>query len=154
MQHLFFPQGVIIIGVSADPKNLGRNIVENLDRFSYKGEIYLVGQKRSRLGDRPIYDRIEDVPGRPELAVILTPARSIPEIIDVCGRRGIRWAVIESGGFSEYSKDGGQIEKQLVRIARQYGIRFVGPNCIGIMNLDNGMVLPFALMDPSMTRKG
>jgi acetyltransferase len=154
MHHLFFPQSVIIIGVSADPKNLGRNIVENLDRFSYKGEIYLVGKKRSRLGDRPIYDRIEDVPGRPELAVILIPARSIPEIIDVCGRRGIRWAVIESGGFSEYSKDGGQIERQLVRIARQYGIRFVGPNCIGIMNLDNGMVLPFALMDPAMTRKG
>ncbi len=154
MQHLFFPQGVIIIGVSTDPKNLGRNIVENLDRFSYKGEIYLVGQKRSRLGDRPIYDRIEVVPGRPELAVILIPARSIPEIIDACGQRGIQWAVIESGGFSEYSKDGGQIEQQLVSITRQYGIRFVGPNCIGIMNLDNGMVLPFALMDPAMTRKG
>ena len=144
----------MIIGVSDKQTNLGRNIVENLNRFSYKGEIYLVGQRRSRLGDRPIYDRIEDVPGSPELAVILTPARSIPEIIDVCGRRGIRWTVIESGGFSEYSKDGEQIERQLVRIARQYGIRFVGPNCIGIMNLDNGMVLPFALMDPVMTRKG
>jgi len=154
MEHLFYPNSVVIIGVSSEQSNLGRNIVENLDRFSYKEEIYLVGQKRSRLGDRPIYDRIEDVPGRPELAVILTPARSIPEIIDVCGRRGIRWAVIESGGFSEYSKDGGQIEQQVVRITRQYGIRFVGPNCIGIMNLDNGMVLPFPLMDPAMTRKG
>jgi acetyltransferase len=154
MKQLFYPRSLVIIGVSSEQTNLGRNIVENLDRFSYKGEIYLVGQKRSRLGDRPIYDKIEDLPGRPELAAILTPARTIPEIINACGRLGIRWAVIESGGFSEYSEDGRQIERQLVEFARQYGIRFVGPNCIGIMNLDNGMVLPFALMDPAMNRKG
>ncbi len=154
MERLFYPNSVVVVGVSDDQTNLGRNIVENLDRFSYKGEVYLVGRSRSRLGNRPIYDKIEDVPGKPELAVILTPARSIPEIIDACGRQGIRWAVIESGGFSEYSKDGEQIERQLVRIARQHGIRFAGPNCIGIMNVDHGMVLPFALMNPSMTRKG
>jgi len=154
MDHLFYPLSVPIIGVSDEQTNLGRNIVENLDQFSFGGEIYLVGLKEGRLNDRTTYSNIDEVPGSPELAVILTPARSIPEIIDVCGRRGIRWAVIESGGFSEYSKDGEQIEQQLVRISKQYGIRFVGPNCIGIMNLDNGLVLPFALIDPAMTRKG
>ncbi len=154
MHHLFYPGSVIIIGASPDSQNLGKNIAENLDQFSYKGEVYLVGQRRGRLGNRPIYDNIEDVPGKPELAIILTPARSIPEIIDVCGRQGIRWAVIESGGFSEYSKDGKSIEQELVNVSRKNNIRFVGPNCIGIMNLDNGMVLPFALINPSMTRKG
>jgi len=132
MESLFYPNCTVIIGVSDEQTNLGKNIVENLDRFSYKGEIYLVGQRRSRLGDRPIYDRIEDVPGSPELAVILTLARSIPKILDVCGRRGIRWAVIESGGFSEYSKDGEQIEQQLVSSRNNMAFVLLDPTALAL----------------------
>jgi acetyltransferase len=154
VQQLFYPQSLVIVGVSDEPNNLGRNIVGNLDRFSFKGDVYLVGTKQGRLGGRPIYAGIEDVPGNPDLAVILIPARGVPDILDCCGRKGIRRAVIESGGFREYSQSGEEIERELIKIAQHHSIRFVGPNCIGIMNLDNNLVTPFPAYDPSYTRKG
>jgi acetyltransferase len=154
MLHLFYPRSVVIVGVSDETDNLGRIIVDNLDRASFNGEVYLVGLQGGRLNNRQIYRDVDEVPGKPELTVVLTPAKSTPEILDACGRKGIRRAIIESGGFSEYSEDGKLIERQLVKVAKQHGIRFIGPNCIGVMNLENGLILPFVRVDTCANRKG
>ncbi len=154
MKSLFYPRSVVIIGVSDAPGNMGRTIAENLDRFSFPGDIYLVGRSGGRIGRRSIYRAIEDIPGTPELAVMLIPAAHVPAALEACGRKGIRSVVIESGGFGEYAEQQRETEQQLLKLAKQYGIRFVGPNCISIVNLDNGLVLPFMPMDPAMMRKG
>jgi acyl-CoA synthetase (NDP forming) len=153
MDGFFYPQSVLVAGVSEEPTNLGRVIVSNLERFSFKGNIYLLGLKRGNLGDRPIYSDLEDIPAVPELAVILTPAKSIPGILEVCGRKGIRQAIIESGGFGEYSEEGREIEEEITRVSKKYGIRFVGPNCIGIINLENGLNTSFVAGNPEGIRK-
>ena len=88
------------------------------------------------------------------MAVILTPAQTVPGILESCGRKKIRWAIVESGGFSEYSEEGATLEKEVQRIAKKWGIRIVGPNGIGIMNVQNGFVVPFVKLRRRGISKG
>ena len=154
MHNLFYPGSVMVVGVSAAAGNLGRHIVGNLDRFSFRGPVYAVGREGGELNGRKIHRRIEDVEGNPDLAVFLIPARYVPEALDACGKRGVRYAVIESAGFSEYSEDHRNLEREVLDVARKWDIRFVGPNCISIVNLDCGLALPFVPLDPGDTKKG
>ena len=153
MDDFCYPKSVLVVGVSEEPTNLGRAIVSNLERFCFKGEIYLLGLKKGNFGDRPIYTNIEDIHNVPELVVILTPAKTIPKILEACGRKGIQRAIIESGGFGEYSEEGKEIETEISRISKKHGIRFLGPNCIGIINLENGLNTSFVAGNPEGIRK-
>lgn len=146
MERLFYPNRVAVVGVSNDPRNLGRAIVSNMVKYGFTGEVYPVGPKGGTILGRPIYPSLTDVPAELDLAVILTPARTVPAILDECGRLGIKRAVIESGGFSEYEDDRKGLERDLRDVAQRHGIRFVGPNCIGIINLENGLATPFMSM--------
>jgi acetyltransferase len=154
MDQLFYPKSVVVIGVSEKPDNLARNIVENLFEFQFNGEILLVGKKEGILFGRGICTSMEDLKEGIDVAVILTPAQTVPGILEACGRKKIRWAIIESGGFSEYSEEGAQLEKEVLRIAKKWGIQIVGPNGIGIMNLENGFVVPFGKLKRGITSKG
>jgi len=154
MEKIFFPASVVVFGVSAAPTNLGRNIVLNLQRFGYKGDIHAVGKDGGDIGGVPIHSTVDEVPGVPDLAVFLLPARHVPEAMAACGRKGIRRAIIESGGFSEFADQGRDLEHEVLNIARQWGMRVVGPNCISIVNLENGLVLPFVPLEDREVRKG
>ena len=96
MEQLFYPKSVAVIGVSERPDNLARIIVENLFKFQFNGEIFIVGKKEGILFGRKIYTSMEDLREGINVAVILTPASTIPGILEACGRKKIRWAVIES----------------------------------------------------------
>jgi acyl-CoA synthetase (NDP forming) len=154
MRTLFYPQSVMVVGVSIDRFNLGKQIVDNLGRFGFQGSVYPVGHEGGELNGRKIFPRIEDVDAVPELVVFLIPARYIPGALDVCGQKGIRYAVIESAGFNEYGGVGTDLKQKVLDVAEKWGIRFVGPNCISIINLENGLTLPFVPLDPSMTKRG
>jgi acyl-CoA synthetase (NDP forming) len=154
MQKLFYPESIMVVGVSNTPTNLGKNIVENLDRFHFKGSVYLVGKQNTNLNGRKIYTRIEEIEQSVDLVVFLIPALFIPEALELCGRKGIHYVVIESGGFSEFDEKNKKLERDLLAIAKKWQIRFVGPNCIGIINLENGLVLPFAPLDKKIIKKG
>ncbi len=143
MRELFYPHSVAVIGVSAKATNLGRNIVANLIEFGFKGIVYAVGPKGGVIETRRIYRSVGDIPDHVDLAVILTPASTVPGLLEECGQKGIRWAIIETAGFREYGDAGRELEEQMVQIAKRYGIRFVGPNCIGAINLENGFCVPF-----------
>jgi acetyltransferase len=143
-----------VIGVSENPNNLARIIVENLFEFQFHGEILLIGQKKGILFGRGICTSIEDLKEGIEVAVILTPAHTVPGILEACGRKKIRWAIIESGGFGEYSEEGAELEKEALRIAKKWGIRIVGPNGIGIINIENGFVVAFPPLNRKTVRKG
>jgi len=154
VDKLFYPKSVVVIGVSNRPDNLARNIVENLFEFQFNGEIILVGRKEGVLFGRKICTSMDQLPDGIDVAVILTPASTVPGILESCGRKKIRWAIIETGGFREYSQEGAQLEKEVLQIARKWGIRIVGPNGIGIINIDNGFVVPFVKLKRGPVSKG
>jgi acetyltransferase len=154
MDQLFNPKSVVVIGVSENPNNLARIIVENLFEFQFHGEILLIGQKEGTLFGRGICTSMEDLKEGIDVAVILTPAQTVPGILESCGRKKIRWAIIESGGFSEYSEEGAKLEKEVLHIAKKWGIRIVGPNGIGIINIENGFVVAFPPLNRKAVRKG
>jgi acetyltransferase len=97
---------------------------------------------------------MEDLHEGIDVAVILTPASTVPAILESCGQKGIRWAIIETGGFREYSEEGAQLENEILQIARKWGIRIVGPNGIGLMNVHNGFVVPFIKLRRGPVSKG
>jgi acetate---CoA ligase (ADP-forming) len=143
MREIFYPNSVAVIGVSNSPDNMGRGIVFNLTEFGYQGIIYEVGPKGGAFAGRRIYKSVLDIPDPIDLAVILTPARTIPGILEECGQKGIRRAVVESSGFREFGEEGKKIEEEIIRVASGWGIRFVGPNCIGVINIETGLCTPF-----------
>jgi acyl-CoA synthetase (NDP forming) len=147
----FYPKNVAVIGVSAVKSNLGKNIVLNCLSFGYPGEIIPVGLSKGVVYGQRIHETIESIDRDIDLAAILTPARTIPGILDQCGRKGIKYAVIESAGFSELGEEGKPLEKACVEVAHRYGIRFIGPNGIGVTNLENGLALPFMPLRTDIT---
>lgn len=154
MHRLFYPRSVAVIGVSGNPDNLARIIIENLLEFQFQGEIFPVGKTEGRLLGKEILTSLEDLPQGIDVAVILTPSVTVPAILDACGRKKIRWAVVETGGFREYSRKGAQLEDEILQIARKWGIRIVGPNGLGLINLENGLVLPFLNLKRTSLRHG
>ena len=145
---------MVVVGVSERPDNLARAIVENLFEFQFNGEIFLVGKNGGILFGRRICTSMEDLHEGIDVAVILTPALTVPGILESCGQKGIRWAIIETGGFREYSEEGAQLENKILQIARKWGIRIVGPNGIGLMNIHNGFVVPFSKLKRGPVSKG
>ncbi|UCD42129.1 MAG: CoA-binding protein, partial [Chloroflexota bacterium] len=143
MREIFYPTSIAVIGVSAKPTNLGRNIVANLIEYGFTGIVYAVGPSGGMIETRRIFRSVGDIPDHVDLAVIFTPAHTVPGILEECGKKGIRWAIIETAGFREYTEEGQQLEHEISRVAEKYGIQFVGPNCIGAINMENGMCLPF-----------
>ncbi len=154
MEKLFYPKSVVVIGVSERPDNLARNIVENLFEFKFNGEIHLVGRKEGILFGRRILTSMDQLPDGIDVAVILTPAQTVPGLIEACGRKKIPWAIIETGGFREYSEEGAELEQTVLQTARKWGIRVVGPNGIGVTNVDNGFVVPFVKLKRGPVSKG
>lgn len=154
MHRIFYPQSIVVIGVSEKPDNLARTIILNLRTFGYSGALYAVGRERGEVYGVPIVPSLDEVPDGLDLAVILVPAPLVPGLMETCGRKGIRHVVIESGGFSEFSEEGRHLEEQLKEIARRWDIRFVGPNCISVVNLDAGVCLPFAPIGRETLRFG
>jgi len=143
MREFFYPNSVAVIGVSDKPDNLGRNIVGNLLEFSFGGIVYPVGPSGGFVQTHRIYRSISDIPDHIDLAVVLTPARTVPSLLEECGQKGVRWAIIETAGFREYGEEGLQLEEQICQVAHRHDIRFIGPNCVGIINVDNGFSVPF-----------
>ena len=121
MREIFYPSSVAVIGVSTSPDNMGQGIVFNLTEFGFQGIIYEVGPKGGVFAGRRIYKSVLDIPDAIDLAVILTPARVVPHILEECGQKGIRWAVVESAGFREYGAEGKKIEEDIVRVSAKWG---------------------------------
>ena len=153
MEMLFSAQSVVVVGVSESEDNLGKNIISNLARFGYQGRVHAVGPSGGEVLGRPIHRSVAELQGPVDLAVILTPARVIPEIMAQCGEKETRWAVVESGGFRELGAEGELLEAKMIKVSNRYGIRFIGPNCLGMVNTANGLYTPFIAL-PNSYRRG
>ena len=146
MKSFFYPKNVVVIGVSEKPTNMGRLIVQNIIHGGFHGQVHAVGPSGGVIMGRPIRKSVKDIPFQLDLAVIMTPAVTIPALMRECGEAGILRLVIESAGFSEFSDDRKGLEQELLDVAEEFGIRFVGPNCIGVVNMENGLLTPFVPM--------
>jgi acyl-CoA synthetase (NDP forming) len=153
MEKFFSPQRVAVVGVSTDPANLAQGIVTNLLEFGYQGEIFLVGRKRGKLKGLPIFPSLRDLPEPVDLVAILTPAPLVPSLVADCGKLGVTRVVVESAGFSELSAEGLALEEEIRALLQQYHMRLVGPNGLGLINMETGLALPFAHVRPR-PRKG
>ncbi len=143
MKRFFYPESVAVIGASASPTNMGKIIVRNCLNFQYSGRLHMVSPRGGVLFGQKIHQTILDVPDDVDLAVIFTPAKVIPEVMRQCAAKGISRVIIESSGFTEYGADRSGLEAEVVDVAREHGIRFIGPNGIGVINLENGLCVPF-----------
>jgi acyl-CoA synthetase (NDP forming) len=148
MQKFFYPHRVAVVGVSEDPANLAQGIVANLLHANYQGKIFLVGRRPGTTYGLPIFSRLSDLPEPVDLAAILAPARVVPALVRECGELGISRVVVESAGFSELNEAGGALEEEVRTALQHYGMRLVGPNGLGLINLEIGLSLPFAQMEP------
>ncbi len=148
MHKIFYPESIVIIGLSSKPTNIPRLTLENLLRWGYRGRIFGVNERSddAHVDGIRMYKKIEDLPEAPDMAYCMTPAQLIPQMIEQCGKFGIRRMAIPSGGFSEYSDEGRTLSASMLNIARKYGIRFVGPNSLTVANTDNGLCLPFVAL--------
>ncbi|MFZ5448874.1 MAG: acetate--CoA ligase family protein [Thermodesulfobacteriota bacterium] len=153
MQKFFYPRSVAVVGASEDPANLAQGIVANLLDFKYEGKIFLVGRRAGTLFGMPIFPGLTHLPEKVDLAAILTPARAVPSLVRECGELGISRVVVESAGFSELNDAGRALADEVRAALDQYGIRLVGPNGLGLVNMEIGLALPFAQIG-SRIRKG
>ena len=132
LDAVFQPKSVAMIGASATPGKLGYDILYNLVNAGFTGPIYPVNPKADEILGLPVFKDIASLPSPPDMAVIVIPARMVPDAIAECGRIGIKSAVIVTGGFAEAGTDGEKLQQELAAVAGRYGVRLIGPNCQGV----------------------
>jgi len=128
------PKSVAVIGASTSPDKLGNEIMRNILDGGFKGDVYPINPKADIILDRPCHVSVKNIPEAPDLAVIIIPARFVPQAVQECGEAGVKGAVIITGGFSEAGPEGEALQQQVVEAAQKYGVRIIGPNCQGVNN--------------------
>lgn len=142
----FAPRGIAVIGASRHPDKLGYGLARNLIQSNYQGVIHFVNPRGGSLMGRPMIKSIAEVPDPVDLAVLLIPASAVPAELAACGERGLRAAIIASGGFRETGAEGAALESECLAIARRFRMRLLGPNCIGL--LDTHLPLDATFLPP------
>ncbi len=137
----FKPRGVAIIGASRDPNSIGGRILDYLVRNRYNGPVYPINPKANVVGSIPAYSSVLAVEGVIDLAVIAVPEKFVLDVVEDCGQKGVRSLVIISAGFAETGPEGKKRQQALLAKARGYGMRIVGPNCLGLLTTDPNVSL-------------
>ncbi len=150
--HVFFhPRNIAVIGATEAPHSVGRALLWNLINNPFGGTVFPVNPKRQSVLGIAAYANIAEVPYRIDLAIIVTPASTVPDIIGECIAAGASGAIILSAGFREAGNEGGALEQEVLRRARDGRMRIIGPNCLGVMNPSRGLNASFAA---AMARPG
>jgi len=144
MDKFFHPRSVAVFGVSDKPMNLASGVLFNLMLFNWRGRFYAVGTRKCEVSGVPVYSSVLDIDDEIDVAVILAPAKFAPAILRDCAAKGIGRVIIEAGGFNEFDAEGKRLAEETTAVAREHGIRVIGPNCIGTMNAHENMVLHFS----------
>ena len=156
ISHFFSPQKVVVVGASIREGSLGQIIIKNLLAGGVAAaDLSAVNPKYDKVLDTPCFSTVEELPGVPDLAVIVSPAKTIPNLIGELGIKGTTSVIIISAGFSEGgSQQGNKLEELLLVEARKYNMRIVGPNCLGILSPVNGLNASFSHLMPKKGKIG
>ncbi|MEM5811306.1 MAG: CoA-binding protein [Candidatus Aenigmatarchaeota archaeon] len=133
VESFFNPKSVALIGASHEPKKIGYVILENLVK-DFKGKIYPINPKANDILNLKVFPSIKNVEDKIDVAIIATPANTVPSLLKECGEKGVKNIIIISGGFSEASEEGKKIEEECKKIIKEKKIRVIGPNCLGILD--------------------
>jgi acetyltransferase len=144
LDAIFKPRNVAVIGATEKEDSVGRTLLWNLIRNPFGGTVFPVNPKRSNILGIRAYPSIREVPDQVDLAVIVTPAPTVPGVIAECVEAGVKGAIIISAGFKETGEAGAKLEQQILEQARDAQMRIIGPNCLGVMSPLTGINATFA----------
>ena len=139
LDKIMKPKSIAVIGASTKPKTIGSEIMQRLRDYKFNGNIYPVNPKGGIIEGFQAYTSINEVPEEVDLAVIVVNAKFVLDTIDQCHKKGIKGLCIITAGFKETGKEGAELEKQLLQKVRDYGMRCVGPNCLGVLNTNDNV---------------
>ena len=128
------PRSIAFFGASNTFTRMGSMMLSSVQALGYEGRIYPIHREEKQVRGHQAYTRVTDLPEVPDLAIIVLPTEIVCRTLEECGKKGIRHAIVVSGGFREAGPEGALLQKELEAIARKYGIRFLGPNCLGVAN--------------------
>ncbi|HIC94560.1 MAG TPA: CoA-binding protein [Anaerolineae bacterium] len=134
LEAFFNPRSVAVIGASRSKEKLGHGVLANLIEYGYPGRIYPINPKADEILGLKCYPSVLDVPGPVDLAIVVIPARFVAAALEECGQKGVQGVIVISAGFREAGREGMKREHEIVAIAKRYGMRLVGPNCLGIID--------------------
>ena len=143
LKPLFAPKSVAVFGASDRADSVGQIVFQNMLRSGYQGALYPVNPKHKKIQGVKAFASLAQIEEPVELAVIATPANTVPDIIEQCGKHQVRAAVIITAGFGETGEAGKVLERQVLETAQHYGVRLIGPNCLGVMRPDIGLNATF-----------
>ena len=141
---MFAPQSIAVIGATTREGSVGRTVIENLMKGSVRDKLYAVNPKREEIFGLPCYKNVASVPEKVDLAIVITPAATVPGVVGECVKAEVRTAVVISAGFKEQGAEGAKLEQEIKQQLLGSKMRLVGPNCLGIMNPIAGINATFA----------
>ncbi|WP_329597145.1 GNAT family N-acetyltransferase [Streptomyces pseudovenezuelae] len=157
VQRLLIPGSVAVVGVGRAPGGVGRSVLGNIKEYGFTGRLHAVNkafpEEQKDLDGIPAHRSVRDIDGPVDLAVVAVPAEQVPEVVAECGAHGVQGLVVLSAGYAESGPDGRERQRELVRHARAYGMRIIGPNAFGIINTSPGVRLNASLA-PETPRPG
>ncbi len=148
LKSFFTPASIALVGASKRTEKLGYRILKNLIDGGFKGSIYPVNPSAEDILNLKTYKNISDIPETPELVIIVIPAKYVAEVAEECGKKGVKGLIVISAGFKEAGEKGRQKEEELKKIAKKYGMRMIGPNCLGVIDAVNNLNASFAFEIP------
>ena len=143
LESIFNPRSVAVIGAGPRPESVGGRVFRNLTEDGFAGDVIPVNPKYADVGGRACKASFTDIEKSVDLAIVAAPAAAVPEIVRACGEKGVGGAVILSAGFGETGEQGRALQRQVAEAARRVDLRFVGPNCLGIMRPGIGLNATF-----------
>ncbi|MGZ8737645.1 MAG: bifunctional acetate--CoA ligase family protein/GNAT family N-acetyltransferase, partial [Nocardioides sp.] len=153
IQNFFDAKSVAVIGASRRQDTIGQTLVRNLVLGDYQGRVYVVNPAADSVAGMPAYPTVADIPGDVDIAIVAVPSDKVADVVLDCAAKGVHGLVVVSSGFAETGEEGRQRQRRLVGLARSYGLRLIGPNCLGIINTSATFSLNASLA-PSMPPRG
>jgi acetyl coenzyme A synthetase (ADP forming)-like protein len=148
LEAIFAPQSVAVVGASPDPARLGHTVLKNIVTNGYAGRIFPIHPKAESVLGHQAFPSVTAVPEPIDMAVIVIPPQHVLAVADECGRKGVKGLVVITAGFKEVGGEGRELERQLLAIVEQHGMRMVGPNCLGVIDTVSQLNASFAALMP------
>jgi acyl-CoA synthetase (NDP forming)/GNAT superfamily N-acetyltransferase len=153
IERIFSARTIAVVGASRRQGSIGQAMVRNLVRGDFSGTVYAVNSAAEAVSGLPAYKTVQDIPGEVDLAIVAVPAESVNDVVLDCAAKGVHGLVVISAGFAEAGEEGRKRQRALLGLSRSYGLRLIGPNCLGIINTDPDLQLN-ASLSPTMPPQG
>jgi acyl-CoA synthetase (NDP forming)/GNAT superfamily N-acetyltransferase len=153
IERFFNPRSIAIIGASRRQDTIGQALVRNLVTGDFTGRVYAVNPSAAAVSGLPAFKSVGDIPDDVDVAIVAVPAESVTDVVLDCAAKGVHGMIVISSGFAETGEEGRQRQRHLVGLSRSYGLRLIGPNCLGVINTDPAVSVN-ASLSPVMPPRG